>query len=171
MKMMRAVLAVAHVLLVTGCAASPVASTPTPTPTPTPEFATEAEVASVIAKRATDWRETLDGAFECRTVWVLGEGPLDEMKGTSCFMEAKTINITAELALDDLDALAIPPSMTTAIADLRVPLSGLKSIDLEGLCGTGSEPTSEDACNKALGAQNFHFSQLESALDGLSPWT
>ena len=63
-------------LLLAGCTRTAPTEATTPSVRPNTTYATENQVASVIATYATDWRETMDGAVECRTQWRFEPGSI-----------------------------------------------------------------------------------------------
>lgn len=162
-------------LLVPLSAWSPSSGKPALEATPTEEaveYATEAQVASVIAKYETDWRKVIEESGQCRLYWV-EEDPSDEasLKGYSCFMREKTLGMTAQLAADDLDAKEVPPSMKDLVSETTMTLLVLASVNLEEVCGAGdaSDLASEE-CSSALGLLNTGYSHLEQSLNAWSPY-
>ena len=160
---------VAAALLLAGCSASPAAEpTRTPTPTPTPEYATENQVASVIAAYESDWREVIDGAGECRAGWVFDPGSLP---GMSCWLREQTLTTTAELTIPDLGELEIPPSMVGLVASTTAVLQGIVDVGAKTVCGDGvAEPADTPECTEALGSLNNYYRMLEGELDSWGPY-
>ncbi|KQO97504.1 hypothetical protein [Leifsonia sp. Leaf264] len=162
------IVAVAVLLLLAGCSASAVAeSTPTPSATPTPEFATENQVASVIAGYGPDWREMMDGAIGCRGEWTFNPGSIP---GYTCWLAEQTMSVTAETAVRDLAELKIPPSMAGIVADTTGVLQGIVDVKVKTICGEGEAPIESDECNKALGSLNFYYVILDGKLDAWAPY-
>lgn len=158
-----------------GCAAQPteVAPTPSASPVETPAEATESQVASVIAKHAPDWQETIDGAYDCRFTWVLGADSGDVLtdgEAFVCMMQETTIGITAQTAVRDLEALSIPSSMEELVDETVSVLTLIGDTDLESLCGTADYPADTDECNGALSSRLTAYSLLEDALAAWSPY-
>jgi hypothetical protein len=168
--MHRALPALAVLLALTGCSASPTAAETTvgtPSSAPTPTYATENQVASVIAEYETDWRETMDEAGGCRFDWTMSPGSIT---GFACYLNEQTMSTTSELVLLDLDALDIPPSMTALVADTTAVLQLIVDKDLKGNCGEAEEPADTQECTDTLGGLNFLYNTLEGRLDAWKPY-
>lgn len=172
--------AVAAVVLLSSMLAGCASAAPEPTAPPEPveveevEYATEPQVASVIAKYESDWREVIDGAGECRLNWVNAAADesdlLSSLEGYSCFMREKTLGVTAQLAVRDLEELEIPPSMETLVSETKATLLTLSSFDLEAICGTEDAPADTPECQDALGTRNYGYGVLEDQLAAWGPY-
>ena len=165
------VLVLGLLLVLTGCAptTAPKAEPTTKAPVEV-VYATEAQVASVIAEYEPTWREVIADAGDCRFVWTLGTTTLDEMQGFSCYLQEQTIGITAQLVVRDFEALDIPPSMTSIVSSSTALLAQISAIDLKSLCGEGELPVESTECNEAFGGRNFLYNQLAKELDAWSPY-
>lgn len=157
------------VAALTGCSSSAPEATPTPTQTSDPE-ATPEQVASVIAEYESDWREVIDGAFDCRFTWTMDDSPTGQLEGMTCFTTEKTIGITAQLVTRDWAAMDVPASMQGLVDDTTEVLGRISDVDLDSVCGTDSIPSSTQECNEALGNRNATYLQLESQLDKWGPY-
>lgn len=159
--------------LLTGCTSGGV---PEPEPTtaePAVEYATENQVASVIAKYESDWREVIEGAGECRLGWTTASSDdvQASLEGFTCYTREKTMGATTQLAVDELDALDIPPSMDALVSSTSTTLKVLAGAELESSCGEdGSPDTSSDACTSTLGMLNTGYAVLEQDLDAWRPY-
>jgi hypothetical protein len=159
---------VLSLLALTGCAGNTAESAAsTPTPTPTVKVATENEVASVIAEYASDWRDTIDSASDCRIVYVTGSDPAREY---ICETGEETIGITAGLVSRDLRKLNVPDSMQTLVTDTDTILSKINLVDVKSLCGDDGWNNAGPDCNSALAERYSLYTQLESKLDAWSPY-
>jgi hypothetical protein len=155
-------------LLLAGCTSTAPTEETTPSSAPTPTYATENQVASVIATYATDWRETMDGAGECRAQWTFDPG---SMTGATCWLTEQTLVTTAEITVRDLDALDIPPSLASLSESTRAILQGIVDVDAKTICGDGiADPIESPECNAALGSLNFYYSTLGNELDSWGPY-
>ncbi|WP_141881309.1 hypothetical protein [Homoserinimonas aerilata] len=169
--MKRAFVIVAAVLILAGCASEPEPeSSRGPEPTVV-EYATENQVASVIAEYEPKWREVIEESTECRFLWVLGGSTIaEEIHGDVCFMQEKTIGITAQLVLRDWEALNVPESLQSLVTDTSTVLREIGRGDLKTICGEASRPVETDECNSELAGRNMLYSQLESSLNKWSPY-
>lgn len=161
--------AIAAALILAGCAptATPPAE-PTSTPGPTPEYATENQVASVIAAHESDWREVIDGAFECRSMWYSTPGSIP---GMTCWIKEQTLITTAETAIRDLGELEIPPSMESLVESTTAVLQGIVDVDATTVCGEGVlEPVDTPECTEALGSLTWSYTMLEQELEAWAPY-
>ncbi|QTX05236.1 hypothetical protein [Agromyces archimandritae] len=157
------------ILILTGCASG---SAPTavdvPTQSPEPIVATEKQVASVFAEYESDWRETMDGAGECRMLWVFEPGSLP---GMTCWLQEQTLSTTAEIVIRDVGELEVPSSMVSLVSSTTSVLQDIVDVDAKTICDAeASEPADSDECNQALGSLNFHYTRLESELDAWRPY-
>lgn len=157
-------------------AASEVSSSPTPaatttTPTPTETTATPQQLASVVAGYEADWRDTIDGAAECRVLWAMpSDDNLEQMQAATCWAREQTIVLNAGNASRDLQELDAPGSMTDLYADTLVALDSIKAVDLNGACGTDTLPSMADECYSTLGDLYVKYSDLETILDQWGPY-
>jgi hypothetical protein len=169
---------IACAVLLAGCSSPAPATTPTaaatiatPTPTPTPEAATPEQFASIVSGQESDWREVIDGAFDCRFLWVMGaEGAAEEADAYACYLREQTIVMSATTAARDLRALTPPDSMESLVADTLEALDAISVVDLEGSCGSGDVPKDGKRCDNALGTLNLDYTALESVLDKWKPY-
>ncbi|WP_167131914.1 hypothetical protein [Paramicrobacterium chengjingii] len=169
--------ALVAILLLAGCASAeqpePAAEQETETSTPAPEVdsATEEQVASVVAEYEPDWRETIDGASDCRFLWTTGgETAAEDIKAMSCYLKEQTIVTTAQLVTGDLADLEIPESMSSLVTNTTNVLESIGDVDLTSVCGDGDVPAETDECNSALGTLNALYMQLDSTLNSWSPY-
>lgn len=161
-------LASASVLTITGCTAA--SSVPEPSPSAV-AYATENQVASVIAGYEPDWREVIEDSANCRFLWVLGGSTFaEEVEAMTCFIQEKTMGVTAQIVIRDLGKLEIPPSMAELVGDTNVQLQAIADIDLELLCGSEDVPSDAAECTEALGSRNFVYGVLDGTLDKWSPY-
>jgi hypothetical protein len=171
MKRLLAVAILALPLLLTGCASATSPSndsTPSTTASATPTYASENQVASVIAKYAADWRETIDGAGKCRFEWTLSPG---SMAGATCWLNEQTLVTTAEIVNRDVEKLNIPPSMASLVDSTTTVLQGIVDEDAKTVCGDGvADPLDTPECTKVIGSLNFYYSMLKGELDSWGPY-
>lgn len=158
-------------LTLTGCAATPAASTPTPTPT-TPAAATPQQFASIIAGEKADWRKVIDGASDCRFLWVLGaESAADEANAMSCYLQESTIIMSAGTAADEIRELTPSSEIESLVTETLKALDAISGVDLEGACGEAFEgPKDTKECNEILGSLMWKYDSLETALDKWAPY-
>jgi hypothetical protein len=180
---MKRPLILASVLLLLGCSAPapatvapPAASVPaatTPAPTPTPTTATPEQLASIITGHQDDWREVIDGAFDCRFLWVTGgEDAADDALATACYAREFTAVLTTGTAAKDLRALTPPDSMEQLVADTLEVLDSIHVVDLEGACGDAFDgPKGSKRCTAAIGDLSMAYRQLDGVLDQWEPYT
>src|SRR5690606_5135703 len=73
----------------------------------TEEYATENQVASVIAGYETYWREMIEEAVHCRFLYVMNEdlSPAEDMERYTCFLSEATIGTEAAIATREIEAL------------------------------------------------------------------
>jgi hypothetical protein len=161
-----AVVALSIVGALAGCSGG-AAAKDTPTPTPTPSVATEAEVASVIAKYEGDWKSTIENASSCRLQYTLDPTGLKSM---ACYIDEKTMGITTLTAAQALDALAVPDSMTSLVDDTTAILNKISGVDLAVACGDDTTPEDSDACTAAQGQLYPLYLQLGQELDAWAPY-
>lgn len=148
------------------------APTPSPTPTPTESFATPQQFASIIAMNEKDWREVIDGGFDCRLDWALedtSEDPTVGIRALTCHMREATITMTANSALKDLSALTPDPSVESLVQQTRGALQAVVDADVYGQCETGEKAGTVECDSAHLSALNA-YSMLEKALDGWAPY-
>lgn len=146
-------------------------TTTTATPIPTDTEATPEQVASVIAGQESDWRETIDGAGECRFLNVMGEGPADELQLTTCYMGELTMGVSASGAIRELNSLDVPGSMSDLVEETVRILQAVADVDLEGACGPAfSTPVDTQECSDALGSRNVLYGLLGTTLDKWRPY-
>ncbi|TQO23770.1 hypothetical protein [Paramicrobacterium agarici] len=168
--------ALAASILLTGCSSTtePATEQETETSTPAPvveDSATEEQIASVIAEYEPDWRETIDGAGDCRFLWVMGgDSPADDMNAMSCYLKEQTIVTTAQLVVSDLEALDIPESMSSLVTNTTNVLTSIGEVDLVGVCGEDDVPADTDECTDTIGTLNGLYMQLDSTLNSWSPY-
>lgn len=146
-------------------------SVPSADPSPSKSYATPQQLASVVAMRETDWREVIDGAYECRLLWVQEEGADDPVIGAqalTCHLTEGTMTMTAEMGVRELQALEPDPSMESLVAKTIAALQAVAAADVEGQCA--SEARTTPACNGAHLAALSAYSSLETALDGWKPY-
>ena len=147
------------------------ATTITVTQTPTATEATPEQVASVIAGQESDWRETIDGAGECRILNTIGEGPADELQLTTCYLGELTMGVSASHAIRGLNSLDVPGSMSGLVEETIGVLQAVADIDLEGACGPAfSTPADTQECSDALGSRFVHYGLLGTTLDKWRPY-
>lgn len=141
-------------------------------PSPSPSFATENEVASVIAGYEKDWREVAEKAGPCRFKYVLKEdGPLAQTERMTCYTNEVTAAISAKNAMRDLAQLDVPPSMTPLVEETNKALQLLVDADLESACGPAmQEPNGTKKCDTAMGAQMLGYDMVTNALDKWGPY-
>lgn len=187
MKILTGVAVAALVASVTACSGSDIptpagpttttaagsATTTTSTPTPTETHATENQVASVIAGYEKGWRKAIDGAGNCRIMWMeTSPDPLTDAQRTTCYAEEVTAGTSAKNALRDLDALSIPPSLEPLVDETKRSLTSLADVDLETHCGPSFQDIKQTPeCDKALGAAMTAYFTLGGALDKWGPYT
>lgn len=140
----------------------------------TPDTDTPEEFASVVAANESDWREVIDGAFDCRYIWVFESDRADtvtQLDALSCYMREVTIGLTAQNAVEELDALVAPPEVFDLVAETTVALEEIVAVDLEAVCGHASGGRNDSAaCTTAIGQRNLAYMSLEQALDGWRPY-
>lgn len=145
--------------------------TPEPTLEPTPE-ATPEQVASVIAGQVGEWSEVIDGAFDCRWFGTIGTESLAEgLDAMTCYTREITMGLTAASAVEDLEALDVPVSMSDLVASTSSTLSAIADIDLESVCGPAMElPSDSKQCRNALGERNTQYTLLKNDLAAWGPY-
>lgn len=181
-------LAAAAVLLLAGCggsseAAAPASSTspaaatssaaPAPSPTPTETGPTIEQFASVIAKHETDWREVIDGAGDCRFVWVMGDedDPADSLTSLACYTQEANMALQASAAVDELDALGdAPASISDLVYDTRIALLKVVLARMDEQCGTMGDDADTDDCTTATGNAMHAYDAVEEQLDAWKPY-
>jgi uncharacterized protein YceK len=170
MKRLLPVLAVA--LLLAGCSSPADSTAESPTPTPTETYASENEVASVIAEYEEGWRETIDAAGRCRLLWALRDSLefTDAMEAQTCWLQELTTASTAELALLDLNELDIPPSMEDVAMDTKQALSTIVGQEPRETCGEEAMPRATEFCTSIVGNLNAGYVVLSGKLDAWKPW-
>jgi len=169
------VLAGALMLAVAGCAApsdvtAAAKETETPAPPPTTSKVVEStpeQVASVIAKYESGWREAADNAIDCRTSWVLDGNVLGN---GSCYNVEKTAVTTATLALREWEALDIPADLSAIVAETTGPLTVLSESGLSETCGDDLWPVDTEPCSQVLADVRFAYRSLETQLDAWRPY-
>lgn len=166
-----AVLCLAGMTLV-GC--SP-ASEPDPATTSTPsavaaDEATPEQVASVLAEYEPDWREVIDGAFDCRTTWTLDSSVTGQLEGMSCYLREQTMGMTAQIVLRDWSALEIPQEMQGLVDRTSESLQVIADNDIKAVCGEDSLPAATNECSEALGNRSMAYTLLEGKLDAWKPY-
>lgn len=175
-----ALVAVAAAIGLAGCggsettetaAESPTPSETTTTTAPTATQAAPEQVASVIAGHESDWRETIDGAGDCRILKAMASTTVDEVSLMSCYTREVTMGITARNAIRDLNALDVPSSMAPLVEETTRALQAVADVDLEAACGPPMDrPNTTDECSLALGERFVLYGLLESALDKWRPY-
>jgi hypothetical protein len=166
------------VVALSGCAGTtaPITSQPSTTTaistTTTPSVATENEVASIIAGGEKTWREAADKSPECRLAFVLKEkGVAAGVERVTCYTNELTAGVKAEIAIRDLRALNIPPSMQGLVTETQSALQMMVDADLENACGPAmTEPKDTKECTSALGTPNWSYTLMTSVLDKWSPY-
>jgi hypothetical protein len=159
-----AAVALAALVVTTGCSSAQPAA---PTPTPTATYASENQVASVIAEYESDWRETIDSASSCRLGYVTGADPASDYV---CKTREETIGITAQLATRDLRKLNVPKSMASLVDGTDDALSAISRNDVKLLCGDDGWGGDDTTCNSALASRYAAYQELEAKLDAWSPY-
>jgi hypothetical protein len=156
----------------TEAVSTPVETVQAPEATPESTEATPEQLASIVAGYETDWRDTIEGAGDCRLTWTVGDAtdPTTNMEGMACFLNEQTLTMTAETAGKDLRALTPPSSMQTLYDDTLTALDGIKSVPLEDDCGTDSWPSSDETCSTTLGELFTGMRSLETVLDQWGPY-
>lgn len=160
------VLAVGAMLALSACGSESLepASTPTPTVEAT---ATPAQFASIIAEHEGSWQDYADNMVDCALARVLGDGPLDEIKVTTCSLSASTVTLEARTALKAIDALPTPDAEMSALVERTVKvLTPLSQIEASEAC---AESTSE-ACGDMEAIVNAAIRPLVPVLDAWSPY-
>ncbi|WP_461048270.1 hypothetical protein [Terrabacter koreensis] len=147
-------------------------TTTTTTPSPTPTYASENQVASVIAGNQKTWREVEDSALPCRSAMVLGEDSgMSEIELITCYTNEVTAGVAAQNAIRDLEALDVPPSMEPLVDETRRVLQGMADVDLEKACGPSFEvPKDSKACTEALGSRATSYFLVSGVLDKWAPY-
>ena len=75
---------------------------------PTPDYATDKQIASVVAGGEKLWRDAADKGTECRIKYVeKGGGALGEIERKTCYTNELTASMSAPTAIRDLSQLRI----------------------------------------------------------------
>ncbi|WP_146197529.1 hypothetical protein [Promicromonospora sp. AC04] len=136
-----------------------------------PETATPEQLASIIAGNETDWRETIDGAGECRMLWVVpSDDAAVQANAFSCYLREQTIVLSTGNAARDLRELAPPNDMRSTYDETLSALDEISSVDLTGVCGEDSVPADSDECIQTLGTLFAAYNGFESVLDQWKPY-
>jgi hypothetical protein len=134
-------------------------------PTPTPTYASEAAVASVIAAKEPGWREVIDGAGECRLLWVIRSTPTEELQATTCYLREQTLTVEAETVLKELAALRIDPDMEVLVSSTETVLKNIRGVGFTNACGPDALPVESAECSAAMAGLYSNYSALEEKLD------
>lgn len=158
----------APVTVATSSAPDVESSSPSPTPSPSPSTPTVNEIAAVIAQHEADWRETMEGAFDCRTDMVLAEedDALAQAKIFSCLTREATMTMTARSVAEELAGRGAPDEIFDLTDDTIRTLSLIETADVEGKCWEVEGQEDSEACSTALGEAMIQYGRLESLLDG-----
>ena len=74
----------------------------------------------MIAGGEKTWREANEKGGECRMALVLKEDdPIASAQRLTCYTNEVTAGLQAQIALRDLNALDIPPSMQTLVDETK----------------------------------------------------
>ncbi len=141
---------------------------------PSPSYATEAEVASVIAGVEQSLRSTADEAADCRILYVMGDttDPLDKAEMMACHSDEIAAGQTAERVVAELTELEIPPSLTDLATETEGALAGIANIDVESACGPPMRvPKNTDSCSTAHAQRMSAYAEMETALDMWTPYS
>lgn len=140
----------------------------------TPPEATPEQLASVIAASEDDWRATIDGAYDCRYLWVFeadSQDVADQLNAQACYWDELTIGVTTQQAADELAGMTPPASMEDLVEDTIAALEAVAATDLEAICGDAIEGrTDSPACSDAIGTRMWSYQELEEALDAWRPY-
>lgn len=142
----------------------------TQAPEPEPTYATESQVASVIAEYEPDWVEVIEGASDCRFIWVTEDADEPFSEGLLCHMRETTMSMTSETATKRLLALDIPPSMTDLVQQTLEALVSISTAGVDEECGLSGEFADTEECSTAHGLAIRGYSKLERALNAWSPY-
>lgn len=89
----------------------------------------------------------------------------------SCYTREVTIGLTAQTAIKDLDALALPPSLESLVVETKEELAAVAGIDLETKCGPAMEDFKPShKCDLALGERYGEYLKLKTILDKWKPY-
>jgi hypothetical protein len=128
-------------------------------------------MASIVAGSEADWRETIEGAGECRILWVLpSDDAADQANAFSCYLREQTVVLSTGTAARDLRALMPPSDMQSTYDVTLSELDEISSVDLTGECGEDSVPADSDRCNQALGTLFAAYNSFESVLNRWKPY-
>ena len=131
--------------------------------------ATDTEVASVVARYETDWRDAADSAMECRGFYLDADRDLIAgLEALTCLTRQGTTTITAATAARDLRALTIPESMTGPVDEMLRRLDAVATVDLD-VCGDAPDMT-DPACSAAVTKLDFALGRLAGTLDAWRPY-
>lgn len=146
--------------------------TPSTTTSSIPDYATDKQIASVVAGEEKLWRDAADKAGECRFKYVeKGGGTLGEMERMTCYTNEVTASMSAQTAIRDLSQLRIPPSMEDLVAETMNSLQMLVDSRLEEACGPAmNEPKDTKKCDEAMGAQMWGYHSVTGVLDKWAPY-
>lgn len=142
--------------------------------TAAPETATPEQLASVIAKNAPDWRETIDASGWCRMLWVTYDKATltEQVEALTCQLGESTMSLTAETAAGELRALNPPTDMQGIYDKTLSVLDEIAATNFAEACpdlDTILEDTSE-ACDAARLAMYQALRSLDTQLNAWTPY-
>jgi hypothetical protein len=149
----------ASVLWISGCAGAGGGES-------TPSAATEKQVASVIAKHETEWRDVIETAATCHAQYAGNPGSL---AADDCYKAEVKMGMTTEQAVQELNGLTIPSSMTSLVDDTTSILTEIGGVGLIAACGAQPNVDS-DKCLTVIQQLNGYYPELSSELDAWDPY-
>lgn len=168
-------LALAVIFLVSGCGdnGGATAGGGSLAPASSPTYATESQVASVVAGVEDSLRNTAEEAAECRITYVMGDttNPIDRSEMMTCHTNEITAGQEAERAATDLATLEIPPALTDLVAETERALDAIADVDIERACGAPMRiPRSNDSCSTAHAERMAAYGDITTILDRWKPY-
>lgn len=138
-----------------------------------PEYATEAQVASVIAEFEPGWRDVVAEKIDCQLTWeIASQDPTNleaNMKGLNCMSSIHTMVTTTGTAIIELDKLEIPPSMQDLVSETKGDLSKISSSGVEMKCDLSGD-SAESECELPMLQFVVGSMRLENTLNAWGPY-
>lgn len=157
--------AAAVALALSGCATQPA---PAPSSAaPAVHHDTEKQVASVLAKYATDWKATIGKAAECRFDYLTEPSSIDSLQ---CSLNEQLIEAQSKLVTDQWGELNEPDSMTRIVDDTTLLLNEIQSADFAGNCAPKTTYVASAACSSTTTTLLGIYVSLGEELDAWSPY-
>lgn len=153
-------------LVLTGCASEmPEPEAKPSAETAVTETATQEQVASVIAKHESTFRDANDKSFDCRFSYASNPASIESL---TCATEQKTVVLTAQNAARDLRGLTAPDSMQPLLDETLAKLDLVGDVDMSA-CGEKPDP-SDAACSEQLTALDIYLGTLSGTLNAWGPY-